>query len=91
MAGNDQDRGSGRTLVGVVTSDKMTKTVVVTVTRRVRHRLYQKYIVHRAKYKAHDERQEYKRGDVVQIVEARPMSREKRWRVQKLVRRPEMA
>lgn len=91
MAGNDQDRGSGRTLVGVVTSDKMTKTVVVTVTRRVRHHLYQKYIVRRAKYKAHDERQEYKRGDVVQIVEARPMSREKRWRVQKLVRRPEMA
>jgi small subunit ribosomal protein S17 len=91
MSDQETTRGTGRTLVGVVTSDKMDKTVVVTVSRRVRHRLYQKYVVRRAKYKAHDERKEYKRGDVVEIVEARPLSREKRWRVHKLIHRPEMA
>jgi small subunit ribosomal protein S17 len=91
MSEQEKSRGTGRSLVGVVTSDKMEKTVVVVVSRRVRHRLYQKYVVLRAKYKAHDERREYHRGDVVEIVESRPLSREKRWRVQKLIHRPELA
>lgn len=80
----------GRTLVGVVASDKMDKTVVVAVTRRVMHKRYKKYILSREKYKAHDERNEYRLGDKVQIVEARPRSREKRWRVQSLIERPEI-
>lgn len=79
----------GRTLVGVVTSDKMDKTVVVIVTRRMLHKHYKKYVVRRTKYKAHDERNEYRQGDKVQIVESRPRSREKRWRVQSLIERPE--
>ncbi len=81
----------GRTLVGVVSSDKMDKTVVVAVTRKVQHKRYKKYVLHREKYKAHDEKNEYREGDKVQIVEARPQSREKRWRVQQLLERPDIA
>jgi small subunit ribosomal protein S17 len=74
-----------KTLVGIVTSDKMQKTVVVTVTRRVRHAMYKKYVSRRIKYKAHDERNEAKVGDRVLLVESRPLSREKRWRVQQII------
>jgi small subunit ribosomal protein S17 len=80
----------GRSLRGVVVSDKMDKTVVVEVTRRVLHRHYKKYVVRKKKYKAHDERNEYRLGDKVQIVESRPMSAEKRWRVNRLIERPEI-
>lgn len=80
----------GRTLVGVVSSDKMDKTVVVAVTRRVMHKRYKKYVLSREKYKAHDEKNEYRLGDKVQIVESRPRSREKRWRVQSLIERPDI-
>lgn len=83
--------GRGRLLRGVVTSDKMDKTVVVQVTRRVLHRHFKKFVVRRKKYKAHDERNEYRQGDTVQIAEARPYSREKRWRVCRLLVRPEIA
>ncbi len=74
-----------RTLVGVVTSDKMQKTVVVTVIRRVRHSMYKKYIRQRVKYKAHDEHSVAKEGDLVLLVETRPLSKEKRWRVQEII------
>jgi small subunit ribosomal protein S17 len=84
-------RGSRRTLIGEVVSDKMDKTVIVQVARRVRHRMYEKFVTNRAKYKAHDEKNECKVGDVVQIVESRPLSAEKRWRVLKRVSRPEVA
>jgi small subunit ribosomal protein S17 len=84
-------RGSRRTLIGEVISDKMDKTVVVQVARRVRHGMYEKFVTERAKYKAHDEKNACKVGDVVEIVESRPLSAEKRWRVQKLVSRPEVA
>ena len=80
----------GRTLNGVVSSDKMDKTVVVQVTRRVLHKRYKKYVVLRMKYKAHDERNEYRTGDRVQIVESRPRSKQKRWRVNKLIERPDI-
>ncbi|MFC1482397.1 30S ribosomal protein S17 [Myxococcota bacterium] len=79
-----------RKLRGVVSSDKMDKTVVVVVTRRVLHRHYKKYVVRRMKYKAHDERNEYRLGDKVQIVESRPYSRQKRWRVHRLIERPDI-
>ena len=80
-----------REMTGTISSDKMDKTVVVTVERLEKHPVFQKYIRRRSKYKAHDEKNECKVGDVVEIVESRPLSAEKRWRVQKLVSRPEVA
>jgi small subunit ribosomal protein S17 len=78
-----------RKLVGVVTSDKMNKTRVVTVERRLSHSKYGKYMTMRAKYKTHDEKNEFRVGDRVVIVESRPLSREKRWRIERLVERPQ--
>jgi small subunit ribosomal protein S17 len=74
-----------RTLVGVVTSDKMEKTITVEVTRLVKHPTYGKYIRRRNRFKAHDERGEARTGDTVQVVECRPLSRTKRWRLQKVL------
>jgi len=75
------ERGSRRSITGTVTSTKMDKTAVVTVIRRVRDRRFHKFITRRVKYKAHDEKNAAKVGDVVEIIEARPMSRSKRWRI----------
>jgi small subunit ribosomal protein S17 len=83
--------GSKRKLVGVVVGDKMDKTRVVVVVRRLAHAKYGKYMTRRAKYKAHDEKNEYRVGDRVEIVESRPLSREKRWRVERLLERPQEA
>jgi small subunit ribosomal protein S17 len=88
-AGRDKSRK--RVLVGVVIGDKMNKTRVVVVERRLAHAKYGKYMTRRAKYKAHDERNEYRVGDRVEIVESRPLSRDKRWRVQRLIERPQEA
>ena len=74
-------------LTGVVVSDKMDKTVVVMVERMVRHPRYGKYIKRRKKYHAHDEKNECRTGDVVEIIESRPLSRTKRWRVVRIIRR----
>jgi small subunit ribosomal protein S17 len=85
----EQDqRGVRRTIQGTVTSQKMDKTVVVTVIRRVRDRRFHKFLTRRVKYKAHDENNTYKVGDLVELVESRPMSRTKRWRVLRLINRP---
>ena len=79
---NTQDtRGSRRVITGTVTSTKMDKTAVITVIRRVRDRRFHKFVTRRVKYKAHDEKNAAKVGDVVEIIEARPMSRTKRWRI----------
>ncbi len=75
------ERGQPKSRVGVVTSNKMQKTVVVEVKRRVRHAKYGKFLTSRARYKAHDETNACNIGDTVRIVETRPMSKEKRWRV----------
>jgi small subunit ribosomal protein S17 len=75
------ERGQPKSRVGVVTSNKMQKTVVVEVLRRVRHAKYGKFLTRRMKYKAHDENNTCNVGDTVRIVETRPMSKEKRWRV----------
>ena len=72
-------------LVGRVTSDKMDKTVVVTVERLQRHPLYGKVIRRARKFKAHNEGNTARSGDLVRIVEARPMSREKRWLVEEIL------
>jgi small subunit ribosomal protein S17 len=76
-----------RRLLGKVVSDKMDKTVVVEVVRRARHTVYKKYVRHRDRYKAHDEKNEFRVGDRVEIMEHRPISKDKRWRVVKLVAR----
>ena len=75
--------------VGVVVKDVQDKTVTVEVQRQFAHSLYGKQVGRSKKYHAHDENNEYKRGDVVQIVETRPLSKTKRWRVSELVERPE--
>jgi small subunit ribosomal protein S17 len=77
----DMERGTPKSRVGVVVSNKMTKTVVVKVERRVPDRKYGKIITRAEKYKAHDEKQACQIGDRVRIVETRPMSKDKRWRV----------
>ncbi len=80
-------KGQRRRLVGLVTSDKMDKTVVVTVERRYRHRLYQKVVRSTKKYMAHDEENACHVGDRVQIIETRPYSRRKRWAVEQILER----
>ena len=81
-------RSQRRAIVGTVTSDKMDKTVVVQVTRRVKDLRFHKFVTKRVKYKAHDEKNEYKTGDRVEIIETRPLSKDKRWKVSKLIERP---
>jgi small subunit ribosomal protein S17 len=75
------------TLVGRVVSDKMNKTVTVLVERRVKHPLYGKVVTRSAKYHAHDENNECKEGDLVEIVATRKLSRTKAWRVSKLLQK----
>lgn len=75
------ERGRRRKLKGVVTSNKMDKTVVVSVTRKVRHPRYEKLVEKRKKYYAHVEGREVNEGDEVFIMECRPISKLKRWRV----------
>jgi small subunit ribosomal protein S17 len=77
--------GARKTRQGVVISDKMDKTVVVLVEQLVQHPVYKKYIRKRKKFKAHDPENRCHIGDQVSIVETRPLSREKRWRVQNIV------
>jgi len=81
-------RSFRQTVVGVVTSDKMDKTVVVEVSRKVRHPVYRKFVPKRARFKAHDEKNEYLIGDTVKLVSCRPVSKDKCWSVQSLVERP---
>lgn len=81
VAASSDHRGVRRTITGTVTSTKMDKTAVISVIRRVRDSRFHKFVTRRVKYKAHDENNAAKIGDVVEIVEARPMSRTKRWRI----------
>ncbi|NKI97625.1 30S ribosomal protein S17 [Rhizobacter sp. SG703] len=74
-----------RTLVGKVVSDKRAKTITVLVERRTKHELYGKIVAKSSKYHAHDEKGEYKLGDVVEIAESRPISKTKSWIVTRLV------
>ncbi len=81
------ERGKRKTLSGVVSSDKMDKTVIVMVNRLVRHPVYKKFIRKRTKVKAHDEKNECHIGDKVLLVETRPLSKDKRWRVREILER----
>ena len=79
------ERGHRKTQVGVVVSDKMEKTVVVKVDRLVKHSVYSKYIKRSVKYKVHDELNSSKIGDRVQIIECRPLSKDKRWSFKQII------
>ncbi len=81
------ERGRRKSRIGTVVSDKMDKTVVVAVERRYPHPLYGKQVTRTKKYHAHDENNEYHPGDVVRIMETRPLSRLKRWRVVEVIER----
>jgi len=77
--------------IGKVTSDKMDKTVVVEVEKLRRHLRYKKIVKHISKFKAHDENNECNIGDTVKIIETRPLSKDKRWRVAEIVRKKAVA
>ena len=76
-------------LHGKVVSDSMDKTLVVSVERLVKHKLYKKYIRQSKKYYAHDEDNSYKNGDLVEIISSKPLSKTKRWRVSRLTEKNE--
>jgi small subunit ribosomal protein S17 len=78
-------RGIRKTIVGTVISDRMDKTIIVLTQRLVKHPLYGKYIRKRKRFKAHDEKNECKIGDQVLLMETRPLSRDKRWRVKEIL------
>lgn len=90
--GNDaapaaDSRAERKTVRGQVTSNKMNKTLVVEVARKVRHPLYEKFLSRRTKLYAHDENGEAKIGDVVELMQTRPLSKLKRWRLVRIVQR----
>ena len=84
---NAEQRGARKTRVGLVVSDKMQKTVVVAVDRRVPHPVYGKMVTRTRRLKAHDEENSAKTGDTVRIMETRPLSKDKRWRLVEIVER----
>ena len=77
--------------VGIVTSTKMEKTIVVEVRRRVAHKTYKRIITKRSKFMAHDEHRKAKEGDMVRIVESRPLSKNKRWTLKEVIRTATLA
>ncbi|NLW10941.1 MAG: 30S ribosomal protein S17 [Clostridiaceae bacterium] len=79
------DRNLRKSRIGTVTSDKMDKTIVVSVVEQVRHPLYKKIIKRTYKLKAHDENNECKPGDKVRVMETRPLSKDKRWRLVNII------
>lgn len=79
------DRGTRKIRIGTVVSDKMDKTVVVAIKTKVRHPLYGKMINHTVKFKAHDEENACGIGDTVKIMETRPLSKEKNWRLVEII------
>ena len=86
-AGEQAKRGARKVRTGVVVSDKMQKTVVVQIDRRVPHPIYGKMVTRSKKFKAHDEENSAKVGDTVRIMETRPLSKDKRWRVVEILER----
>ena len=82
-------RANRKVMTGIVVSDSMQKTVVVSIERLVRHATYGKYVRRRNKFKVHDEKNECKVGDVIRFMETRPLSKDKRWRLLDFVQRVE--
>lgn len=81
------ERGNRKVRIGTVVSDKMDKTIVVKVETRVKHKLYGKIVNRSVKFKAHDEENACREGDVVKIMETRPLSKDKHWRLVEIVER----
>ena len=79
------DRNLRKTRVGIVVSDKMDKTIVVAVEQKVKHPLYKKYVMRTKKLKAHDELNECGMGDKVEVMETRPLSKDKNWRLLNII------
>lgn len=90
-AASASDRNQRKVMRGVVTSNKMQKTVVVQVDRKVRHPLYEKFISKRTKLYAHDENSEAKVGDVVELAQTRPLSKLKSWRLVRIIQKAPQA
>lgn len=88
-APEQQARGARKERIGSVVSDKMNKTIVVRVDRRVRHPIYEKVVTRSSRFYAHDEKNEAKTGDRVRIAETRPLSRLKRWRLVEVLEKAE--
>ena len=84
---NQSNRNLRKERIGVVTSNKMTKSIVVSETKKVKHPMYGKFVLKTKKYVVHDEKNESKNGDVVRIMETRPMSKNKCWRLVKIIER----
>ena len=87
MTDSEKKRGQPKEREGVVLSNKMNKTVVVSVSRLVKHSTYGKYVRRNRRFYVHDEKNESRAGDIVRIVETRPISRLKRWRLREIVRK----
>lgn len=85
QASEGESRGIRRKMTGTVTSNKMDKTVVVTVSRRFRDKRFHKFITRRVRYQAHDANNDCRVGDVVEMVESKPYSKSKRWRVTRTI------
>lgn len=83
----NQDRGLRRAMIGTVVSTKQAKTLTVSISRKEMHRKYKKYVERRSKVYAHDEQGEAQEGDMVKVVECRPMSRQKRFRLVEVVKK----
>ncbi len=83
----EQKRNLRKERVGIVTSNKMDKSVVVTEIKRVKHPKYHKFVLRRKKYMAHDEKNDANIGDKVRIMETRPLSKNKRWRIVEIIER----
>ena len=83
----EEKKSLKRTLIGKVVSDKRAKTITVLIERRVKHPIYGKIMLRSSKYHAHDEKGEYKLGDVVEITESRPISKTKNWVATRLVQK----
>ena len=84
---NKSNRNLRKERIGVVTSDKMTKSIVVSETKKVKHPMYGKFVLKTKKYIVHDEKNDSKNGDVVRIMETRPMSKTKKWRIVEIIER----
>lgn len=87
MQTSEKKRSANREFVGLVTSDKMEKTIVVQVTTKKLHKLYKKYVSSSKKYHAHDENNDAHIGDTVRIMESRPLSKTKAWRLVEVIER----
>jgi small subunit ribosomal protein S17 len=85
QATTSEDRNLRKTRIGVVTSNKMAKTITVAVERKVKHPIYGKFVKKTTKFHAHDEKSECSIGDLVRIMETRPLSKTKRWRLVEVV------